>query len=272
MAVSFWGRFFFGPTFCAAVSFWHPDGLCYSSPRPVHRKSPPAAMPVFAGSALTCLRGDRLVFTGLDFRIAPGEALFLLGPNGSGKSSLLRVMAGLLKPIRGQLSWDGVPVTDDPDAHRGRIHYVGHLDAVKPVLSAVENLSFWATLGGAADPRGNALKALDRLGVPHIANVPGRYLSAGQKRRLNLARIIAAPAALWLLDEPTVALDRAAIALFEEIIAEHRAGGGMVAVSTHVDIAMPGAGELHLDEFTPVPHDEDDGGGDDDVLEEEDAA
>ncbi|WP_448203601.1 heme ABC exporter ATP-binding protein CcmA [Azospirillum sp. sgz302134] len=226
-------------------------------------------MPVFAGSELTCLRGDRLVFTGLDFRIAPGEALVLLGPNGSGKSSLLRLMAGLLKPLRGELSWDGVPVPEDPDGHRAKIHYVGHLDAVKPVLSAVENLTFWATLGGVADPRASALAALNRLGVPHIANVPGRYLSAGQKRRLNLARIIAAPATLWLLDEPTVALDRAAIALFEEMIAEHRAGGGMVAVSTHVDIAMPGAGELHLDDFTPVFHDE----NEDEVVEhEEDAA
>ncbi|MCW2238240.1 heme ABC exporter ATP-binding protein CcmA [Azospirillum canadense] len=214
-------------------------------------------MPVFAGTELTCLRGDRLVFTGLDFRIEPGEALVLLGPNGSGKSSLLRVMAGLLKPLRGQLSWDDIAVTEDPDGHRSRIHYVGHLDAVKPVLSAVENLAFWANLGGAADPRTSARAALDRLGVPHIANVPGRYLSAGQKRRLNLARVLAAPATLWLLDEPTVALDRAAIALFEEIIAEHRAGGGMVAVSTHVDIAMPGARDLHLDDFTPIPHDAD---------------
>jgi len=230
-------------------------------------------MPVFAGSELTCLRGDRLVFTGLDFRIAPGDALVLLGPNGSGKSSLLRLMAGLLKPLRGHLSWDDVPVPEDPDGHRARIHYVGHLDAVKPVLSAAENLAFWATLGGAADPRGNALRALERLGVPHIATVPGRYLSAGQKRRLNLARVLAAPAALWLLDEPTVALDRAAIALFEEIIAEHRAGGGMVAVSTHVDIAMPGARELHLDDFTPVPHDhgEDEDAPHEDDMEGEDA-
>ncbi len=221
-------------------------------------------MPVFAGSELTCLRGDRLVFTGLDFSIAPGEALVLLGPNGSGKSSLLRVMAGLLRPFRGRLSWDGVPVADDPDGHRARVLYVGHLDAVKPVLSAVENLSFWARLGGAADPRASALAALERLGVPHIANVPGRYLSAGQKRRLNLARVLAAPARLWLLDEPTVALDRAAIALFEGIIADHRAGGGMVALSTHTDIATPGAAELHLDDFTPLPHDGDDEDGDGD--------
>ncbi|CAO3414980.1 heme ABC exporter ATP-binding protein CcmA [Azospirillum doebereinerae] len=213
-------------------------------------------MPVFAGSELTCLRGDRLVFTDLDFSLAPGGALVLLGPNGSGKSSLLRVMAGLLKPMRGRLSWDGASVADEPDAHRAKIQYVGHLDAVKPVLTAAENLAFWAALGGAADPAANAARALDRLGVPHIAGVPGRYLSAGQKRRLNLARLLAAPAVLWLLDEPTVALDRAAIALFEGLIAEHRAGGGMVVLSTHTDIATPGGAELHLDEFTPYAEDD----------------
>ncbi|MFC5308815.1 heme ABC exporter ATP-binding protein CcmA [Azospirillum picis] len=232
--------------------------------------SRPAAMPVFTGTELTCLRGDRLVFTGLDFRIGPGGALVLLGPNGSGKSSLLRVMAGLLKPIRGQLAWDGVPVPEDPDGHRAQVQYVGHLDAVKPVLTAAENLAFWAALAGAADPAANALAALDRLGVPHIAGVPGRYLSAGQKRRLNLARLLAAPAALWLLDEPTVALDRAAIALFEGLIAEHRAEGGMVVLSTHTDIATPGGDELHLDEFAPYgePYAEDDGaeGGEPDTA------
>jgi len=222
-------------------------------------------MPVFAGSELTCLRGDRLVFTGLEFRIAPGGALVLLGPNGSGKSSLLRVMAGLLKPLRGTLGWDGVSVADDPDAHRARVQYVGHLDAVKPVLTASENLAFWASLAGAADPAANARAALDRLGVPHIAGVPGRYLSAGQKRRLNLARLLAAPATLWLLDEPTVALDRAAIALFEGLIAEHRAQGGMVVLSTHTDIATPGGEELHLDEFTPYADEE---AGDEDVGDE----
>lgn len=216
-------------------------------------------MPVFAGSELSCLRGDRLVFTELDFSLSSGDALVLLGPNGSGKSSLLRVMAGLLKPIRGGLSWDGVPVPDEPDAHRAHIRYVGHLDAVKPVLTAAENLAFWAALGGAADPAANAHRALERLGVPHIAGVPGRYLSAGQKRRLNLARLLAAPATLWLLDEPTVALDRAAIALFEALIAAHRAAGGMVVLSTHTDIATPGGAELHLDDFTPYADDEADG-------------
>jgi heme exporter protein A len=215
-------------------------------------------MPVFAGSELTCLRGDRLVFTGLDFRLAPGGALVLLGPNGSGKSSLLRMMAGLLKPIRGVLSWDGAAVSADPDAHHGRVQYVGHLDAVKPVLTAAETLAFWAALGGAADPAANAARALERLGVPQIAGLPGRYLSAGQKRRLNLARLLAAPAPLWLLDEPTVALDRGAIGLFEGLIAEHRATGGMVVLSTHTDIATPGSESLYLDDFAPFGDSEED--------------
>jgi heme exporter protein A len=214
-------------------------------------------MPVFAGHNLTCLRGDRLVFAGLDFSLAPGGALLLLGPNGSGKSSLLRLMASLLRPWRGHLAWDGVPVRDNPEGHRGRIHYVGHLDAVKPVLTAAENLAFWASLAGHTGARERALAALDRLGVAHIAGVPGRFLSAGQKRRLNLARLVAAPSPLWLLDEPTVALDRAAVGLLEEVMAGHRATGGMVAVSTHTDLALPGATALHLDAFAP------DGGGHD---------
>jgi len=222
-------------------------------------------MSAFAGIDLTCLRGDRLVFTGLDFRIEPGEALMLLGPNGSGKSSLLRMMAGLLKIFRGRMAWDDLDVHEEPDQHRRRIHYVGHLDAVKPVLSAVENLAFWARLGGAADPHAHAFQALERLGVPHIAPVPGRYLSAGQKRRLNLARILAAPAPLWLLDEPTVALDRAAVRLLEGIIAEHRAAGGMVVLSTHADIDMPGHRILQLDDFTPAMGDDD---HDDEHLDE----
>ena len=222
-------------------------------------------MSAFAGTELTCLRGDRLVFTDLDFRLEPGEALMLLGPNGSGKSSLLRIMAGLLKPFRGTLAWDDLDVRDEPDQHRRRIHYVGHLDAVKPVLSAAENLAFWAQLGGAADPHAHALRALGRFGVPHIAPVPGRYLSAGQKRRLNLSRILASPAPLWLLDEPTVALDRAAVRLLEDIIAEHRAAGGMVVLSTHADIALPGHRVLQLDDFTPMAHDDD--AEDEDVTE-----
>lgn len=212
----------------------------------------------FAGSDLTCLRGGRLVFVGLDFALEPGGALLLLGPNGSGKSSLLRLMAGLLRPFRGDMRWRGASLRDEPDALRGHTHYVGHADAVKPVLTAAENLAFWAALDGRPDPVGAARGALAALGVGHIADTPGRFLSAGQKRRLTLARVLAAPAPLWLLDEPTVALDRAGVKLLEDVIDEHRRGGGMVALSTHADIALPGATELRLDDFAPLAEDEED--------------
>ena len=224
-------------------------------------------MSQFTGHDLTCLRGDRLVFRGLSFSLGAGGALVLLGPNGSGKSSLLRLMAGLLRPFAGTLAWDGVAVAGDPDAHRARVHYVGHLDAVKPVLTACENLAFWAAMGGVADTRTAALDALDRLGVPHIADVPGRFLSAGQKRRLNLARILAAPAPLWLLDEPSVALDRAGIKRLEAVIVEHRATGGMIVVSTHADLDLPEADTLELGAFSAAPE-QDDGDEDHDGEEE----
>lgn len=208
-------------------------------------------MPVLSGTDLSCLRGERLVFRNLDFRAEAGGALVLLGPNGSGKSSLLRLMAGLLAPFSGRLDWDGTPVSSDPDAHRARVHYVGHLDAVKPVLSAQENLSFWAAMGGAEDPGAAARDALDRFGLGRAGSVPGRFLSAGQKRRLGLARLLASPRPLWLLDEPTVALDRESVRLLETEIARHLAGGGMAVVSTHAEIALPGARTLHLDRFSP---------------------
>ncbi len=211
--------------------------------------------PGFSGTNLACLRGERMVFARLDFQVAPGEALVLLGPNGSGKSSLLRVMAGLLKPFAGQLLWDGRPVSEDREGHAGRIHYVGHHDAIKPVLTVAENLRFWARLHGGAsgDLAGALAGALERVNLAHLADTPGKLLSAGQKRRLNLGRLWAAPAPVWLLDEPTTALDKASIRRLEEAIAAHRDGGGMVVLSTHADINLPGHREMHMDQFTPDP-------------------
>lgn len=209
--------------------------------------------PPFLGRGLGCIRGGRAVFAGLDFSVAPGAALVLLGPNGSGKSSLLRVMAGLLRPTVGQVLWGEIPAAEDAEAHAARTHYVGHHDAIKPVLSVAENLRFWARLHEPHLP--TAAKAVDgaleRFGLAHLRDVPGKMLSAGQKRRTNLARLLAAPSPLWLLDEPTTALDKASIKVLEAVMAEHRARGGMVVLSTHQDVDLPGAGELHLDEFAP---------------------
>lgn len=210
-------------------------------------------LPSFIGRKLGCIRGGRAVFAGLDFVVAPGDALILLGPNGSGKSSLLRIMAGLLRPTVGQLLWGDTAAGDDAEAHAARTHYVGHHDAVKPVLSVAENLRFWARLHEphAATAAEAVERALDRFGLTHLREVPGKMLSAGQKRRTNLARLLAAPSPLWLLDEPTTALDKRSIKVLEAVMAEHRAQGGMVVLSTHQDVDLPGARELHLDDFTP---------------------
>ena len=195
-------------------------------------------MSIFCGQDLICVRGERTVFSGLDFNRDAGGALVLIGPNGSGKSSLLRLMTGLLPQAGGRLSWNDEAISEDPEAHGGRMHYVGHHDAVKPVLSVAENVNFWTSLrGGAVD----VMTALETFGIAHLADVPGRFLSAGQKRRVNLARIVAAPAPLWLLDEPTTALDKQTIAELEATISAHRAGGGMVVISTHSD--------MHLESF-----------------------
>jgi len=199
------------------------------------------------GQDLICVRGERTVFRALDFTLEAGGALILIGPNGAGKSSLLRMMAGLLKPYAGRLIWNDEDALDDMDEHGARLHYVGHHDAVKPVLSAAENIRFWAELRGGGDD--GIAQALATLDIRHLYDVPGRFLSAGQKRRVNLARIIAAPAPLWLLDEPTTALDKATIKRLEGAIGAHRDGGGMVVLSTHADVDTPGAKTLDLAKF-----------------------
>ena len=201
----------------------------------------------FLGLALTCERGDRVVFADLDFSLARGEALVLSGANGSGKSSLLRLMAGLARPVAGRIVWDGTDIAQDPAAHAGRLHYLGHLDAVKPALTVAENLRFWADLrgGGTVEP------ALAGFGIDHLADTPARFLSAGQRRRLALARTLAAPAGLWLLDEPTVALDADGVTAVHRAIAAHRAAGGCCVVSTNVSLSIESPRRLDLGDFAP---------------------
>ena len=225
--------------------------------RPLSRHLPPASMPetaapeptsrAFTGRGLACRRGERLVFSGLAFALPPGGALVLTGPNGSGKSSLLRLMAGLSRPEAGSLSWDGVPVDDDPAAHRARLHFIGHQDAVKPALAVGETLRFWAGMhGGAA-----VASALAHFRLEALADWPCRHLSAGQRRRLALARLVASPAPLWLLDEPTTGLDDEAQADLLAAIAAHRRNGSRVVLSTHAELAIGDAAVLSLADFAP---------------------
>jgi heme exporter protein A len=204
---------------------------------------------VFSGHDLTCVRGERLVFEGLGFTLGAGGALLLLGANGSGKSSLLRLMAGLIRPAAGRIAWVGIDIAGDQGAHHGRVHYLGHLDAVKPVLTVRENLAFWSGLDGA--DRGATDAGLALIELDHLADTPGRFLSAGQRRRLALARLLAGGKPLWLMDEPSVALDHESILALEAALAAHRARGGMAVVATHMTLDLPGAEALVLDEFGP---------------------
>lgn len=191
--------------------------------------------------ALAAFRGERLVFRDLGFSLAPAEALVLVGPNGSGKSTLLRLLAGLVRPAAGRLLWDREDALADLPAHAARVVYVGHQDAVKPGLTAAENLRFAAALTG-----GVAAEALAAVGLERLADLPARMLSAGQKRRLALARLALGSAPLWLLDEPTLGLDTASIDRFGGLLAAHRGRGGMVVAATHVPLPLAGTRELRL--------------------------
>ena len=201
-------------------------------------------MALLEAQDLVCVRGERTVFAGLSLALEAGEALVLSGPNGSGKSSLLRLLAGLLRPATGRILWQRSPIADDPQAHRGRLAYVGHQDPVKPVLSVRENLVFWTRLKGGAERA--VSQALERFGLLALADVPGRMLSAGERRRLNLARLLSAPAPLWLLDEPTVGLDKGSVAALEAVLAAHRREGGLLLIATHLPLALAGSRELGL--------------------------
>jgi heme exporter protein A len=192
---------------------------------------------------LACLRGERVVFAGLSFRVEPGAALLLTGANGAGKSSLLRLLAGLLPPAAGALLWEGGDALADRAAHARRLRYLSPQDALKPALTARESLRFAARLHGGGD----AHAALDALGLLPLAELPVRLLSTGQRRRLALARLALAPAApLWLLDEPTLGLDAASVSRLGGLLARHRAQGGAVVAATHLPLPLPDAAELRL--------------------------
>ncbi len=214
--------------------------------------APDLIAPDLIAEDLACRRGMRLVFAGVSFRLPPGGALVLTGANGSGKSSLLRLAAGLLAPEAGRLCWGAHPVAADLARHHARLHYVGHQDAVKPTMTARETLVFWAALHGRRPSAAQASEdALAAFALDPVADWPCRWLSAGQRRRLALARLLVAPAALWLLDEPTAALDEDAQARLERVILAHRAAGGRVLLATHMPLALDDAATLALDRFAP---------------------
>ncbi len=180
---------------------------------------------------LSVFRGERLVFRDVSFSLSAGGILVLRGANGAGKSSLLRALAGLTPLAAGELRWAGENALEDLPTHARRIAWLGHLDAVKPALTAGEHVT------------GPALAA---VGLAPFAELPARLLSAGQKRRLAIARVAASGAKLWLLDEPTTGLDTASIGKFVALCEAHRGAGGMIIVSTHTPLDLRDVAALAL--------------------------
>jgi len=191
---------------------------------------------VFHGLDMAAIRGERLVFSGVNFTLGAGEAMLLVGPNGSGKSTLMRILAGLGRLAGGQLIWNGDDALADRTTHAGRVAYLGHQDAVKHGLTVGENLQVW----------GDPAPGLVAMDLERLIDMPGRILSAGQKRRLALARLAINPAPIWLLDEPTLGLDTASVARLGHVLAAHRERGGMVVAATHLPLPLQDVRELAL--------------------------
>ena len=193
-----------------------------------------ASVPLLRAQGLSCRRGERVLFSGLDVTLLPGRLTALTGPNGSGKSTLMRILAGLDAPDSGQVQH----ANDDDREGRSCLHYYGHRDGLREALSARENVEFLTVLLGGGGL--NAKDALARLGAARLIDLPVRVLSAGQRRRVALARLLTAPRPLWLLDEPLTALDAAGQALIADLVREHIAGGGSALVATHQALGVGG--------------------------------
>ena len=205
--------------------------------------APPAKSLVLEAENLSGVRGPRTLFENLSLQLAAGEALELRGPNGSGKSTLLRILAGLTRPECGAVRY-----TARGNSESAR-HYLGHADAVKPGESAGQQARFWARFFGQPDEAADM--ALRRMGLASRRDVPGRGLSAGQRRRLALARLLIDPRPVWLLDEPAAALDVEGQATLAELVADHRAGGGVVVAAIH-GAGFEGARALDIAALKPA--------------------
>lgn len=203
--------------------------------------------PTLEAVSLECVRGERRLFRDVAFALAPGTLLRVHGPNGSGKTSLLRILAGVLAPAGGEVRWQGERIATLGEAYRAELAYLGHQNAIKDDLSAIENVLISERLAGREVTPTRARAALDRLGLAGFEDLPTRVLSQGQKRRAALARLeFRGACGLWILDEPFVALDTAAVREVQTIVSEQVAAGGIVVLTTHQDVPIVAPSQLDL--------------------------
>ena len=201
---------------------------------------------------LKCVRGERLLFSDVNFALNPGGFIQLTGPNGSGKTSLLRIVCGLMLPESGEILWNGAQIRSLGEEYSRIITYLGHRNAVKEELSSLENLCISSGLAGCELSHSQAQQALARVGLAGRENLPARFLSEGQRRRSAIARLINCSTKLWLLDEVLASLDHAATALIETIIGEHLSKGGMAIVATHQELNICASSFQRLELEPPV--------------------
>jgi heme exporter protein A len=195
---------------------------------------------------LECVRGERRLFAHVGFRLDCGELLFLQGKNGAGKTSLLRMLCGLAQPAAGEILWRGAGIRQQGEAFRSELCYLGHLNAIKEELTPLENLRAAAQLAGEPLSEDDAIDALEQVGLLGREDLACKYLSQGQKRRVALARLVGEKRALWVLDEPFVALDVAAVAWLAGLIGAHLQRGGMAVMTTHQPVEIPAGAIRHL--------------------------
>lgn len=205
--------------------------------------SSPAAL---EARAISCIRGERELFSGLHLQVFAGQCLHIRGENGVGKTSLLRLLTGLASPDSGEVLWNGHPIKKEASEYHSKLLFLGHRDALKEDLSAIENLRMYTAIDGIALSEQDAFSALWRFGLKGREDLPVNYLSAGQKKRVLMARMVTRRAQVWILDEPFNALDSHAAQELQGLIAEHLEGNGLVLLTSHQPLAIPGLRVLDL--------------------------
>jgi heme exporter protein A len=212
----------------------------------INSSTPIPFYPALEARGIRCVRGERELFSGLDMRVSSGECLHIRGENGVGKTSLLRLLAGLTSPESGEVLWNGSPIKKEESGYRDQLLFLGHRDALKEDLSALENLRMYAALDGVALSEQDAFASLWQFGLKGREDLPVSCLSAGQKKRVLMARMLTRRAQAWILDEPFNALDMHAVQELQSLIAKHLRGNGLVVLTSHQPLSIAGLRVLDL--------------------------